>query len=422
MALQGTIRDFGVGEIFQLIGMQRKTGVLTLESNEDTVTVSFVDGQVAGADTKLRNLEDLLGAVLVRTSRISQDQLQQALRIQKKTLQRLGYILVASDFISDEELSEALRIQVTQIVYRLFRWRAGSYHFQPQEDVEYDKEHFDPVSAETILMEGARMIDEWPIIERKIKSDKMVFKKTEAGRTADVPVESIVDKDVDFGFDGREAGSDSQSEEAEIRVSTDEREILRMVDGRTNVGELVDRSTLGEFDTYRVLYELLTRNLIVEVKALPVMGPAKRPERTTRFVGVLLPLVLGLFSILSLLTLGANPLTPWHLGSGADDRATDRLRAYASRVRLERIEHAIRVFYLDTGTVPDRLELLAGSGYLVEDDLVDPWGRPYGYRFDGGSFRLAGSDSEGDPDDQLTIVRRLSASQRLLLDGAPREP
>ena len=28
MALQGTLKDFGLGDIFQLIGIQRKTGIL----------------------------------------------------------------------------------------------------------------------------------------------------------------------------------------------------------------------------------------------------------------------------------------------------------------------------------------------------------------------------------------------------------
>ena len=62
MALQGTLKDFGLGDIFQLIGIQRKTGILTLVGSEDTVTVKFLEGQVVGADTKRRSVEELLGA------------------------------------------------------------------------------------------------------------------------------------------------------------------------------------------------------------------------------------------------------------------------------------------------------------------------------------------------------------------------
>lgn len=44
MALEGTIKDFGLPDIFQLIGLQRKTGVLTLRAKNETVTVTFESG------------------------------------------------------------------------------------------------------------------------------------------------------------------------------------------------------------------------------------------------------------------------------------------------------------------------------------------------------------------------------------------
>src|SRR5262245_49875892 len=99
MALEGTLKDFSIADILQLIGIQRKTGLLTLESADDTVTVHFFEGQVVGADTHVQNLEDMLGSVLVRTGRITEGNLQKALRVQKETLQRLGYILVRTGAI-----------------------------------------------------------------------------------------------------------------------------------------------------------------------------------------------------------------------------------------------------------------------------------------------------------------------------------
>ena len=43
MALEGTIKDFGLPDIFQLIGLQRKTGLLTLtnEKDEESVIITF---------------------------------------------------------------------------------------------------------------------------------------------------------------------------------------------------------------------------------------------------------------------------------------------------------------------------------------------------------------------------------------------
>src|SRR5262245_8716165 len=145
MALEGTLKDFSLADIFQLIGIQRKTGVLTLRSSDDVITVSFQDGSVVSADSQKKKLEDLLGSVLVKSGRLTEEQLLGALRSQKRTLQRLGHILIQSKMITHEQLSQALALQVTQVVYRLFRWKDGDYQFKQESVIEYDREHFVPL-------------------------------------------------------------------------------------------------------------------------------------------------------------------------------------------------------------------------------------------------------------------------------------
>jgi len=116
MALKGTLKDFSLADIFQLIGIQKKTGVLTLKSEKEVVTVSFVEGSVVSADALHRRLEDRLGTVLVKSGRITETQLQEALRIQKNTLKRMGSILVENRFIDAVTLREALQVQISQMV------------------------------------------------------------------------------------------------------------------------------------------------------------------------------------------------------------------------------------------------------------------------------------------------------------------
>ena len=67
-------------------------------------------------------------------------------------------------------------MQISQIVFRVFRWRDGRYQFTPADAVDYDRENFVPMSTDFILMEGIRMVDEWPIIEKKIPSFDIVFR------------------------------------------------------------------------------------------------------------------------------------------------------------------------------------------------------------------------------------------------------
>src|SRR5262245_11179985 len=146
MALEGTIKDFGLPDIFQLIGLQRKTGILTLKNEKDDVVVTFEGGMVVNADSSAKRLEDRLGNVLVKQGKISKERLDEALQMQKATLQRLGHVLVTQNYITDKDLKEALTVQVSQLVFRVFRWRDGMYHFAPQDQVEYDRENFNPMS------------------------------------------------------------------------------------------------------------------------------------------------------------------------------------------------------------------------------------------------------------------------------------
>ncbi len=411
MALEGTIKDFGLADILQLIGLQRKTGVLRLEGGAESVTVKFLEGAIVGADTSRNELEGLLGSVLVRTGRITEAQLRETLQIQKSTLRRVGYILVKQGFISDVDLEEALRIQVTQIVFRLFRWRDGRYQFTAMDNVEYDREHFRPLSAETILMEGARMIDEWPILERRIKSPSMVFRKTSSGERLDVPVASLLDADIDFGFhDSPRSGARGEDE---VRLSPEERDVLHMVDGSSAVQEIVDTSALSEFDIYRVLVELSNRHLIEEV-VIAAAGISPRDDRRIRWASAFLQVLVIAGALTGISTVGTNPFTPWRLAGSSHETAL--LKTYASRNRIERVEQAIQAYYLDRGSMPENLESVCAGGYLARADLYDPWGHLYAYRLDASSFQVVGRAPEPGAG-EVAIRHPFSTSQRMVLQG-----
>src|SRR6185436_12451675 len=120
MALEGSIRDFSLADIFQLIGIQRKTGVLTLRHKDEEVKVSFLNGMVVNADSRSKRLDDRLGSVLVKTGKVSAEDLKKGLKVQKETLKKLGHALVELGLVRPEDLREALNIQITQIIYRLF--------------------------------------------------------------------------------------------------------------------------------------------------------------------------------------------------------------------------------------------------------------------------------------------------------------
>ncbi|HUP65969.1 MAG TPA: DUF4388 domain-containing protein [Thermoanaerobaculia bacterium] len=406
MALEGTLKDFSLADIFQLIGLQRKTGVLTLKGKEDTVTVTFLDGRVVGADTLNRKLENRLGAVLVRTGYLNAEQLNKALEIQKETLQRLGFILTHHGILSVEQLREALQMQTLQVIYRLFRWKDGEYHFSQETMIEYDQETVVPITAESILMEGARMIDEWPIIEKRIRSGDMIFRKKAVNQEI-VVVEDDEDADeVDFDASPgqKKKGGD------QLRISPSEKLVYDKVDGKATVAEIIDTSRYSEFDTTKALYELAARDLIEEARAEKVSAraAAEAEEVVTTEVPKVLPLpliiLLGALAVLSLATSARNPLN--FVSTRDETRPLGPVRKAISLQRIETLGGAAEAYNLANGRPTDSLTALAPA-FLSPRFLRDPWGREYKYIQRADKYLIIGFDGEGKPDTDLFLTQAI---------------
>ncbi len=413
MALEGTLRDFSLPDIFQLIGIQRKTGILTLKSQGDVVTVSFVEGSVVAADSYRKRIDDQLGNVLVKAGHISDAQLQEALKIQKSTLQRLGRVLIDNKFVRPEELKQALQLQVTQIIYRLFRWKDGEYHFSQEERVDYDRENFTPISAENILMEGVRMVDEWPIIEKKIRSVDMVFRKVELDQEVEIDeAASLIEEDMDFhlGEKDKQKGEKPAADASTIiRLSREDGRVYTLVDGKFKVCDIVLRSRMGEFEVCKVLYELLNRNLIVEAAAAPAALAVARPATARSSMAAALAVGLAAWAGLAAWRLVLSPLPLWPLDT-QEGQTWSEIRSCISRSQLERLAFAIRVYYLAFGASPASLESLLDQGLVRRTDLIDPWGRPFQFQVMGPGFVIAGFDAGGEPSPDLTLTQALPAA------------
>ncbi len=270
MALQGTLKDFSLADIFQLISIQKKTGILSLTRDDQEIDVFFQDGMIVGAESKKAKADYLLGKLLVRIGAITQEELDIALEIQKNTMKRLGQILIEKNFISQEDLKEALKKRVLEIVYSVFRWRRGSYHFKPLTSVDYDRENFEPLSTESVLMEGLRMIDEWPVIEKKLNKPDIVFRKT--GKVAPLKKNEVDAFLVEDDF----------LEEKKADLPYEMEYVLGLVDGLSSVSEIVEKSKLIEFYTYRALYDLLEQGYIeptvISAPSFPDYGLKKKAQ------------------------------------------------------------------------------------------------------------------------------------------------
>ncbi|HOJ15282.1 MAG TPA: DUF4388 domain-containing protein, partial [Deltaproteobacteria bacterium] len=94
MALLGTLKGFGVTEIFQLISQQMKTGSLVLTSTKATVTINFENGVIVGLSTNTWE-RDPMADVLMKAGLLQEKDFKAALESAKKNSQPWYEILVS---------------------------------------------------------------------------------------------------------------------------------------------------------------------------------------------------------------------------------------------------------------------------------------------------------------------------------------
>ncbi len=277
--MEGTLKEYSFADIIQMIGYQRRTGILTLRSREEFVTLIFHNGSIVGVEAFPHRMETMLGRVLIKQGRISERGLERALNIQRKSNEKLGKILVDIGLISKEDLSSALNLQATKILFTLFKWKEGEFKFKSSDTVDYDKEFFVPIDVDNILMQGMQMLDEWPRIANIIRSKKAVFEPLPVK-----PEFEVVDDYYEIA-------------PGEKKLRRIELEILKLVDGKRSVEEIVDLSHVNEFVTLRTIASLIEKGLIRE-KIIKEIAQEKEVNKYTK-LGVIFGIILSSFIIFS---------------------------------------------------------------------------------------------------------------------------
>jgi len=206
MAFQGSLAELHLPDIIQLVSVSGKTGVFHL-----------VDGHLKG-----------------------QIYLQEG-RIVHATL----------DEVTGEEA-----------VYALAIWNKGDFKFEPAPPSEIKTIS---KSNTNLLMEAARRLDEWRVLQKKIPSVEMI-------------PEFVV----------------QESREGQINLNTSEWLILSKIDAHRSVKAIAQASGLSVFDASKILYGLIATGLIRlrerpagpaggAAPAAPAAGAAPAKPRTGTF-------------------------------------------------------------------------------------------------------------------------------------------
>jgi hypothetical protein len=353
VGLHGNLRDFGIAEVFQLIGQQRKTGVLELASGEESVQFLFDRGAVVSAAPVGAQPWAALAEMLVRCGQITRERVDQLIRECDAGAQLLPKLAVAKGWVEPAEIEQIEDLLTRETFFTVLRWTDGSFRFGAR-DVEHSRRFPELLGAEQILMDGLRMMDEWQSFAELVPSEDLVFR-----RSGD--------------FEAFAGGLDSASgpqREASLRV-------FELIDGRLPVRRIVDLSRLGTFDAMRILAGLRSAGAIEPTHELRASRPfaalrgSGRPRaQIWGWLGALVPLsLLALAAVVSV-----NGVRPARV-DGFEIRR-DALGAARAAWATRRVRHALADHRLATGSLPRELGELK---QLPPDALAAPGGGTYYY-------------------------------------------
>ena len=395
MALEGTLKDFSLTEIFQLLSYQQKSGVLTIKTNEEEIRVTFLKGAITSADSDTSPLDEELISHLMENQLLSQEKLREVLEIKKETLYPLPRILISSGIISPEKVKKLLDKLVKERLYKLFQLKEASFHFDPAEEEELKADYLPLLSAQAILMEAVQIVDELPIIEKKIPSPTLVVDK--------YPLSGI--RVVETAEEGTFLGEEKPplpeegDKEGEIKLSPEVFRVYQAIDGKKNIKEIAFSLELSQFEASRAIYELLERKLVYLKWAKEAPIKEKKEVLPSRLGVSLIFITVLLVASFSLYLRREAPFYPFTI----KEKPVSSLIEGDSYLRMKRIEKALAIYYFQHSRYPKDLFLLVREGLLPPRELRDAKGRLYIYKPRGGGYLLIGFDRSGKPSSTLTI-------------------
>lgn len=264
MPIEGPIRELGLPDVFQLLELSRKTGVLRVTSRlrDDEGEVVFASGRVVQASLRSKPSPAIDLAAM-----------------------------------SEREVQRKARGHIEAAVFELMSWREGFFSFEERGVADMADEGRMGIATESLLMESARRVDEWSRIADKVPHAGVV------PLLADVAGEH----------------------ESQLDLLPHEWEVLSLIDGKRDLKSIAAALSRAEFDIAKVVYGLVTTGVVAirpvrRVSAsIPIPKPFVDPEIKTSLDNGFIALRTGDFA-------GARKSWERFLALAPQDPAARRVR------------------------------------------------------------------------------------------------
>lgn len=246
MALKGDLASVDLAQVFQMLALNQKVGLLSIVGPRSWRALYF-DLRGVTLYYNEHTLVDKVLAHMVRAGRLVDDNVREAQDHAAQSGQRVVETLLAGGYVTEAELEELMRTEMEEEIYDLFFWREAKFEFfegattfEGREGVIDERFFF---STDSLIMEAARRIDEWSFIQERIPGPLEVFRVVQGA--------NVMDQD-------------------DAAVS-----LVQLADGKRNVARLIEVTGLSAFHVYKHLAVMLDQGLIEAVPGEELIASAK---------------------------------------------------------------------------------------------------------------------------------------------------
>lgn len=241
MALKGSLHDFSLSQILNLINLAKKTGVLTIECPGQSAQVYFREGKLAYAQVGPE--ESDLATILLRSRKITNNQ---ASIIHQRTKsmsdKEVGLMLINAGYISQKDILNSCQLSNIEGIRKLYNWMDGSFRFEQGAALPAGKIPV-RIDLENLIIECSRQLREWEHLQDEIPSLDMALK--------------FVDR----------PGANIKN----LNLSLEEWRIVRYVNPKNTIRQIGHAARLNDLEIRRIVYSLLQAGLIEIIR--PGGGP-----------------------------------------------------------------------------------------------------------------------------------------------------
>jgi len=375
MGFEGDVKDFGLSEIFQLISVQQKSGML-LVTGEEQLAVYFREGMIISTRDRRNRGRDPLKEYLLRYGFLSRKEMNNLLHIQSEAKLDLTEILLSEKYFSQDELTVIFNEQIFESVQEVLSWPKSHYKFVTGNSLLTGVTSFASIKVDAVLMESMRRIDEIKELKRIFPTPEMIFKRAEI----------------------QPGASPEMTENEEF--------LYELLEEERSLNGLIASGKMPRFCVYEALRELLDKELlqIIEDHEPESINVESAPVEQTSSRGSLKPYFIAAALLLSSFFIGEFAV-PWILPPGWSMTTSERktatpprtsgftavtLKEIRNRQLEKRLESALEDYLAVKGSYPLTLDVLSIRGFVSSDVVTEARNEGITYKLGGdpGTYHL----------------------------------